>query len=78
MKNVYFFHHVIYPLFLLDLMKLDLSRHIFENYSNIKFHKNPSSGRRVFPCEWTDILDEANSHVSQLFGKGRNEVHPFS
>jgi len=35
-------------------MKLDISRHIFEKYSNIKFHKNPSSGSRVVPCGQTD------------------------
>jgi hypothetical protein len=29
------------------LMKLKFSRRIFEKYSNIKFHKNPSSGSRV-------------------------------
>ena len=35
-------------------MKLEFSRHIFENYSNIKFHENPSSGSRVIPCGRTD------------------------
>jgi hypothetical protein len=29
------------------LMKLEFSRQNFEKYSNIKFHKNPSSGNRV-------------------------------
>ena len=29
------------------LIKLQLSRQIFEKYSNIKFHENPSSGIRV-------------------------------
>jgi hypothetical protein len=28
------------------LMKLEISRRIFEKYSNIKFHKNPSGGSR--------------------------------
>jgi hypothetical protein len=36
------------------LMKLEFSRQIFENYTNIKFYENPSSGRRVFPCGRTD------------------------
>jgi len=31
-------------------MKLYFSGQIFEKYSNIKFHENPSSGSRVFPC----------------------------
>jgi hypothetical protein len=42
--------HVTCPLFLSDLIKLEFSRQIFEKYSNIKFHKNSSSGRRVVPC----------------------------
>jgi len=32
------------------LMKLESSRKISEKYSNIKFHKNPSSGSQVSPC----------------------------
>jgi hypothetical protein len=35
-------------------MKLELSRHIFENYSNIKFHENPTNGSGVVPCGRTD------------------------
>jgi len=35
-------------------MKLEFSRHVFEKYSNIKFHANPSSRSRVVPCGWTD------------------------
>jgi hypothetical protein len=50
------------------LMKLEFSRQIFENYSNIKFYENPSNGRRVFPCGRTDGQtwhDEAKSRISQ-------------
>jgi len=40
-------------------MKLEVSRLIFEKYSNIKYHENPSSGSRVVPCGrtdgWTDM-----------------------
>jgi hypothetical protein len=36
------------------LMKLEFSRQIFEKSSDIKFHQNPSSGRRVVPCEQID------------------------
>jgi len=32
-----------------------LSRQIFENYSNIIFHENPSSGSRVVPCGQTVV-----------------------
>jgi len=31
-------------------MKLEFSRQIFEQYSDIKFHGNLSSGSRVVPC----------------------------
>jgi hypothetical protein len=30
--------------------RLEFSRQIFEKYSHIKFHENPSSGSRVVPC----------------------------
>ena len=46
------------------LMKLEFSRQIFEKSSNIKFHKNPSSGSRVVPCGRTDRHDVANSRFS--------------
>jgi hypothetical protein len=35
-------------------MKHAFSRLRFEKYSNIKFHENPTSGRRVVSCRWTD------------------------
>jgi len=28
-------------------MQFEFSRHIFEKYSNVKFHENPSTGTRV-------------------------------
>jgi hypothetical protein len=46
--------------------KLIFSRQIFEKYSNMKFHENPSSGRQVVPCGQTDRHDEANSRFSQF------------
>jgi len=47
---------------------------IFEKYSNIKFHKNPSSGSRVVPCGLkegrkdgqTDKQNAANSRFPQF------------
>ena len=53
-------------MFVRFLKKLEFSRQIFEKYSNIKFHKNPSSGSRVVPRGQTDRQDEANSHFSQF------------
>jgi len=32
-------------------MNVEFSRYIFEEYSNIKFHENPSSENRIVPCE---------------------------
>jgi hypothetical protein len=32
-------------------MKLELSRQIFEKYSNIKFHENPSVGAELFRAD---------------------------
>ena len=47
-------------------MKLEHSRQIFEEPSDVKFRENPSSGSRVVPCEGTERgrYDEANSHFS--------------
>ena len=46
-----------YSLPILRVMKLEFSRQSFEEYSNIKFHENPSSA---------DTHDEANSRFSQF------------
>jgi len=47
-------------------MKLEFSRYTLKKYSNIKFHKNPSSGSYVDPCRQTDRYDETNNHYSQF------------
>ena len=36
-------------------MKFEFSVPIFENYSNIKFHENPSAGSRVVP-DMTNLI----------------------
>ena len=52
------------------LMKPEFSRQFFENYSNIKFHENPSRAGRVVPCGQpdgrTDGHDEANIRYGQF------------
>jgi len=48
-------------------MKLEFSRQIFEKYSNIKFHKNPSSWSRVVPCRRTDRRTESNNDAKSRF-----------
>jgi hypothetical protein len=59
--------HVKYPLFFQILMKLQFSRQIFEKYSDIKFHENPSSGSWVALAEGDAAKrhDEADSRFSQ-------------
>jgi len=47
-------------------MKLEFFRQIFEKYSNIKFRRNPFSGRRVVLFGRRDRNDEASSFFSQL------------
>jgi hypothetical protein len=42
---------VKYPPFLSLLLKLQFPPQIFEKYSNIIFHENPSTGSRVFPSD---------------------------
>jgi len=32
-------------------VKIEFSRQIFEKYSNVDFHENPSSGSQVVPCK---------------------------
>jgi hypothetical protein len=51
-------------------MKLEFSRQIFEESSNIKFRENPSGGSRDVPCGGMDRgrHDEASSRFS-LFCK---------
>jgi len=47
--------HVMFPFSLQDfLMKLEISRQVFEKYSKIKFHENPPSGSPVVPCGLID------------------------
>jgi hypothetical protein len=36
-------------------MEFEVSGQIFKKISNIKFHRNPSSGSRVFPCGQMDM-----------------------
>ena len=65
LSKIYIRIHVMYPLFLSDF-KLEFSVHVFEEYSNIKFHENPSSGSRVVPRGQTDRRDEAKSLYTQF------------
>jgi hypothetical protein len=46
--------HVKYPLLLIDINETWFCKRILEKYSNIKFHKNPSSENRLAPCRQRD------------------------
>ena len=72
--------HVKYPLFLLDFNVTENSQQSFEKYSNIKFHENPFSGRRIVPCGWTDGQiertdrhDHAHSRFSQIWERAKKK-----
>jgi hypothetical protein len=43
------------------LTKLEHTRQIFEKYSNINFHRNPSRGNRVSPCGGTDTQTDGQT-----------------
>jgi len=36
-------------------MNLEFYQQIFEKYSDVKYHDNPSSGSRIVPSEQTDM-----------------------
>jgi len=69
--------HVKYPYFCPVLIKIKFFGQIFDKYSNIEFHENPSGGSRVVPYGQTDGRtdgrtdrhDEANSRFSQFCGR---------
>jgi len=54
------------------LMKLWISRPIFEKYSDFKFHGNSSSGNGFFTCGLTDGHDEAHNHSSEHWERAQN------
>ena len=72
-KNYAMYHHKYTQVFMQSaryachvLMKLQFSRQDFEDYSDIKFHENPSSVSRLVPCGRAYKHDEANSRFSQF------------
>jgi hypothetical protein len=45
---------VQFPLFLSDINETRILHYIFEKFSNINFHNNPSTRTRGIPCGETD------------------------
>ena len=62
--------HVKCPLFFSDFNgKVNSLDRFSKKFSNIKFHENPSSGRRVISSGWmdrTDRHDETNRCFAQF------------
>jgi hypothetical protein len=52
--RMYISLHVNYHLFMSAFNDTLVYGQIFEKYSNVMFHENPSSGSRVIPCGQTD------------------------
>jgi hypothetical protein len=48
---------------------------MFEKYSNIKFHENPSSGSRVVPSRLTDGRTDGQTDMTKLMIAFRNFVN---
>jgi hypothetical protein len=53
-------------------MKLEFSGEIFEEYSNIKFYEDPSSGSLVVPYGQTDRQTDIPSDITKLIVAFRN------
>jgi hypothetical protein len=56
-------------------MKLAFYQQIFEKYSNIKFHENPSIGIRVVVCGYTERQTRNLMVAFQNFAKAPNKEH---
>jgi hypothetical protein len=54
------------PVILQVLMKLEFFRQNFENYSNMKFHENPTSETRVIQCGQMDGQTEMTKLIVAL------------
>ena len=59
------------------VITLESSRQVFEKYSNIKFHENPSSGSQVVPCGRTGItkLTATFRNTANASKTVRNQIH---
>jgi hypothetical protein len=57
------------------LMKFGFPRQIFDKYSNIKFHENPSIGNRVVLCGPTGRMTDRRTYIMKLRAAFRNFVN---
>ena len=75
MIKTYIGLHVKYPLFLSDFNETELSRQIFDRYSNIRFYEILSSGSRAVSCGQTDGWMDRQAHMTKLTDDFRNFVN---
>jgi len=55
-------------------MIIEFLGQIFEKYSDIKFHENPTSGNGVVLCGWTDGRTDGETDMKKLILAFRNFV----
>ena len=60
------------PIFLSDLVEIEFFQQTSKKYWNIKFHENPSSGKRVDLCGRTDRHTDTTNLIVTL----RNSMKP--
>jgi len=53
-------------------MKVEFSQQIFEKFSNIKFHENPSSGSQTVPCGRPEGKTDGMTGMKKLIVACRN------
>jgi hypothetical protein len=58
--------HVKYSLFLPDSNETEFYGQILEKYSHIKFHQNPSNGRRVVSRGRTEAQTDRHTDITNL------------
>ena len=78
LPEMYIGLHVKYPLFLLDLLKLEFPRPILEKYSSVKFYGNPSSASRISPCGRTDRQTQTGYQALFAILRTRLETDPLT
>jgi len=57
------------PTILVRLLNTEFSQHIYDKYSNTKFHRNSSSGNRIFLCRQTDRRRDRHGEANRSFPK---------
>jgi hypothetical protein len=56
-------------------MKNEFSQQIFLKFSDVRFHENPSSGKRIIPCGGADGRTEDETDMTRLIIAFRSFVN---